>query len=103
MSVARRYLDALQAVAVAECDVDDAFAGSEFGALDLDYLGDPYDASLEVFAPGLAPEKVEALGVLVLSLGFGRCWIHLHEGKRDRCSSPKCDRERYFAAATRAP
>ncbi len=102
MTIAARYLDALSEQAIAESAIDEALSAHLItaGGSDWEIVGDPYDSSLEVFVPHLLPEQVDALGAFVLSLGFARCWIHLHEGQRDKCGPGKCDRERYFTTVT---
>lgn len=101
MSIAQRYLDAADELKSAEHAVDKALHGFLGDESDWEQFCDPYDSSLEVFVPGLAAERVEALGAFVLSLGFERCWIHPHGGGREQCTpivNKLCASDRYFAA-----
>lgn len=104
--LAKVYLDAREVIHSAECRIEDVLYHSPLLAgKGWDYHGDPYDGSLELYVTGT--DEDEALGAFVLSLGFARCWIHLHgtvaddhvcvfEDGEDMCSYKGHWRQRYY-------
>jgi hypothetical protein len=111
-TLAAAYLDAVATLGSAEHAIAEALSESPLLPADWDFHGDPYDRSIELYSPGAAPENAAAIGALLLSMGFSRCWLHLHENGRTHCrmapytiespthgtlSGTKCDREHYFA------
>ena len=93
VTIASEYLAGLRAANA----LDEALCSHLAGGLDFDTLGDDYDGSLELFVPLLPVERVAEVGAFVLSLGFARCWVHRHEGQRDKCVGTRCTLEHYFS------
>ena len=98
-SVAMAYLDATHAARSAEHAVETTlidFMGEEH---DFDMTCDPYDGSLELFSQTLPEDRVAEVGAFILSLGFDRCWVHLHGGSGEcRQVRAKCARQWFFLA-----
>lgn len=63
---------------------------------DFSYTVDPYDGSIEVYDP--APIDVTAAGVLLISIGFDRAWIHPHATgvETNGCGPGRCNTSVYF-------
>ncbi len=97
-TIASRYLDARSALHVAECALDGALH-ERFADCAWEYTADPYDGSLELYLH--TDEDPAAIGAFVLSLGFDRCWIHLHDGWPEEPVRPPMvnHREHYYPSA----
>jgi hypothetical protein len=102
VGLAASYLNALSELNIAETAIDEKLADLVPG--DWDRHADPYDGSIEVYAPamsGFTAAQLDDLGAAILALGFERCWLHLHgQGTETRgCErvNGRCNAERYYS------